>query len=391
VTRTKTLAAIAGFALAALGGTWLTSCGPAPFPDESLINSVRLLATRADHSYATPGETVTLTVLATDQRPSKPEPMVIYWLPDPLTGKVFCENPANDAYYGCFIPPDGGASDAGSGDAGASHAGSRDAGSEGGGGSPCALPVPGVDLTPCLPPPGPTLSFSLPEDIVTSHPPPKGTAPPYGLAIVFNMACAGHPELLPLDPNNLSVNSLPVGCFDKNHNALDANSYVVGYATVYAYEASADITNENPVIAHVLFQGKDLEGGVLGDSSTAQDAGSPEEGGAVMPPCTVSDSSKCPKYSFDVDVPPSSQERDKLDLGSNGEPLGEQIWVDYYSTTGSLSDDARLLYDPTIGKVTTGTAITFQAPAKATPGILWAVVHDNRGGVAWEIVPFAIR
>lgn len=391
MTRTKTLTAIAGFAFAALGGTWLASCGPAAFPDESLIHSVRILATRADHPYATPGETVTLTVLATDQRPSKPEPMVVYWIPDPFTGKLFCENPLNDAYYGCFIPPDAGVSDAGSGDDSASHAGSGDAGSDGGGHSPCALPVPGVDLTPCLPPPGPTLSFSLPEDIVTSHPPPKGAAPAYGLAIVFNMACAGHPELLPVDPNNLSVNSLPVGCFDKNHNALDADSYVVGYATVYAYEPSAGITNENPVIANVLFQGKDLDGGVLGDSSTTQDAGAPEEGGAVMPPCTDSDSNKCPTYSFDVDVPPSSQERDKLDLGSNGQPLGEQIWVDYYSTTGSLSDDARLLYDPTIGKVTTGTAITFQAPAKATPGILWAVVHDNRGGVAWDIVPFAIH
>lgn len=384
--RTKRLTAIAGFALAAAAGAWGTSCGPSPFPDESLINSVRILATRADHPYAKPGDTVTLTVLATDQRPSKPEPMVIYWIPDPLTGKLFCENPLNDAYYGCFIPSDGGVSEAGSGDGGAG-----DAGSDGGGRSPCALLVPGVDLTPCLPPPGPTLSFALPEDIVSSHPPPKGTAAPaYGLAVAFNMACAGHPELLPVDPNNLSVNSLPIGCFDKNHNALDANSYVVGYATVYAYEASSGITNENPVIAHVLFQGKDLDGGVLGDSSTAEDAGAPEEGGAVMPPCTASDSSKCPNYSFDVDVPPSSQERDKLDL-SNGQPLGEQIWVDYYSTTGSLSDDARLLYDPTIGKVTTGTSITFQAPANATPGILWAVVHDNRGGVAWDVVPFAIR
>jgi hypothetical protein len=246
--------------------------------------------------------------------------------------------------------------------------------------------VPGVDLTPCLPPPGPSLSFSLPTDIIVAHPVVPGTTA-YGVAIAFNMACAGHPELLPVDPNNLSLNSLPIGCFDKNHNALDANSYVVGYATVYAYDT---ITNANPVIANFIFQGKDLDGGFLADSSTEQDAGTPGKDGVVIQHCPVS-SSHCPTVSFDVDVPASSQERDLLDL-SNGKPLGEQIWVDYYATTGSLSDDARLLYDPTIGKVVTGgTAVTFQAPTTPTPGTLWAVVHDNRGGVAWDVVPFVIK
>lgn len=376
----KASTALLGLALALGGGAWLASCGPSPFPDESLINSVRILATRADHPYAKPGDTVTLTVLATDQRPSKPEPMVVYWLPDPLTGKLFCENPANDAYYACFTPTDAGAGDSGPRDAG-------DTSSEEGGSSPCAVLLPGVDLTPCLPAPGPTLSITLPNDIITSHPPANGTAP-YGIAIVFNMACAGHPELLPVDPSNLSVNSLPIGCFDMNHNALGADSYVVGYATIYAYET---LTNQNPVIADVLVQGEDLDGGFLGDSDPAEDAGIPEEGGVVMQHCPASMSSHCPSVSFDVDVPPSSQERDPLDLGSNGQPLGEQIWVDYYSTTGSLSDDARLLYDPTIGKVTTGTAIMFQPPVNPTPGILWAVVHDNRGGVAWDVVPFVVK
>jgi hypothetical protein len=385
----KASTVLVGLGLLFAGGAWLVSCGPSPFPDESLINSVRIFATRSDHPYAKPGEAVTLTVLAADERSPSPsqEPMVLYWLPDPLTGKLFCENPLNDAYYGCFIPSDAGASDSGRSDAASPDAGANDAGSRGP--SPCALPVPGVDLTPCLPPPGPSLSFTMPEDIITSHPRASGTAPPYGLAIVFNMACAGHPELLPVDPNNLSLNSLPIGCFDKNHHALDANSYVVGYASVYAYEA---LTNQNPVIQHVLFQGADLDGGVLGDSSTQEDAGAPEEGGVVIPHCPSSKSSDCPTVSFDVEVPASSWERDPLDLGSNGQPLGEQIWVDYYATTGSLSDDARLLYDPTIGKVITGgTAITFQAPTSPTTGTLWAVVHDNRGGVAWDVVPFVVR
>lgn len=373
-----TLASAATVAAVLAGGAWITSCGPRGFPDEAVVNSVRILATRADHPYAKPGETVTLTVLATDQRASKPEPMVIYWLPDLLTGQFFCENPPNDAYYGCFTPSDAGARSGAS----SSDAGQHDAGSGGGRVPPCATFQPGIDLSPCLPV-GPTLAVSLPKDIITSHPPVMGTTVPYGVAIVFNMACAGHPEVLPVDQANLSVNQLPIGCFDQNHNLLSADSYVIGYATLYSYET---LTNQNPVIANVLFQGKDLDGGFLGDSSPEQDAGAPGEGGVVIAHCTASKVAECPSVTFDVSVPPSSQERDLLD-----KPLGEQLWVDYYITAGTLSDDARLLYDPTLGKVTTGTSTNYQAPMSPTPGTFWAVVHDNRGGVAWDAVPFLVK
>lgn len=375
------LASLVGLAVAVAGGASMVSCGPRGFPDESLVNSVRILATRADLPYAKPGDTVTLTVLATDQRPSKPAPMLIYWLPDLLTGKPFCENPANDAYYNCFIPPDGGT--VGSG---LQHATTGDAGSGGGGTPSCASLQPGVDLSPCLPPPGPTFAISLPGDIITSHPRVPGTLYPYGIAVVFNMACAGHPEVLPIAPGNLSVNQLPIGCFDQNHNLLGADSYVVGYATVYAYEK---LTNQNPVITNVLFQGKDLDGGFLGDSSTAEDAGAPKEGGVLMQHCTASKTSECPSFTFDVTVPSSSWEEDPNDVVDTQE-LHEQIWVDYYQTTGTLSDDARLLYDPTLGPVTP-TSTKYQPPMSATPGTFWAVVHDNRGGVSWDVVPFVIR
>lgn len=373
---------LVGIALALVGGGWLASCGPRGFPDEALVDSVRILATRADLPYAKPGDTVTLTVLATDQRPAKPEPMLVYWLPDLLTGQPFCENPANDAYYSCFTPPDAGAIALAASDAGAAD------GTAGTGSLPCANLQPGIDLSPCLPPPGPTFAISLPKDIITSHPVVMGALVPYGVAIVFNMACAGHPEILPANPSNLSVNALPVGCFDKDHSLLGADSYVVGYATVYAYDS---LTNQNPVLTDVLFQGKGLEAGVLGDSSAEQDAGSPDASGVVIPHCTASKSSECPSFSFDVAVPPSSQERDPLDLGSNGQPLGEQIWVDYYITAGSLSQDARLLYDPTVGKVTTATSTLYQAPTTPTAATFWVVVHDNRGGVGWDVVPFVVQ
>jgi len=200
------------------------------------------------------------------------------------------------------------------------------------------------------------------------------------------MACAGHPELLPVDSSNLSFNQLPVGCFDKNGNQLDSDSFVVGYATVYAYET---LTNANPVIAHVLYQKSDLDGGYLGESSTAR-AVVPSEGGIVVPTCTDTDRDACTMYSFDIDVPDASWQLDPQNVGSNGQPLHEQIWVDYYWTAGSFSDDSRLIYDPTLGYVG-DTAVSLTPPATPTTATFWAVVHDNRGGVSWDVVPYRVQ
>jgi hypothetical protein len=356
----------AGLVLAA-SALWLASCGPAGFQDEALVNGVRILATRADLPYAKPGDTVTLSVLAADGRASKPEPMVVYWFPIKFTAPTsasrpnadfVCEDPANDAYFACFASlVDGGApADGGAGGA--------------------KLPItPGV------------LSVPISSDIITNHAPTTGTEP-YGIAIVFNMACAGHPELLPPNSSNLSFNQLPVGCFDKNENPVDSDSYVVGYATIYAYEK---LTNQNPVISQMVYQGKDMDGGFVGDSSVA-DVGSFGDAGIVVPTCTATKG--CPTYSFDLVVPPSSSEVDPQDLSSTGKSLHEQIWVDYYWTAGSFSDDSRLVYDPTLDPTlgpVGGTAVSLTAPATPTAATFWAVVHDNRGGVAWDIVPFTVR
>jgi hypothetical protein len=387
---TRSQKGLLGVLLFAPVAAWLASCGPSGFQDEALVNGVRILATRSDLPYAKPGDTVTLTVLAADGRSSKPEPMVIYWfpvtIPMPLTlplpkSAFVCQDPADDAYYACFANLLAAISDGGAGGAGdGAGAGAKD-----GGDSPVGAIGPGVDLSPFLPE-GPTLSVPLSSDIIAKHPPVKGTDA-YGVAIVFNMACAGHPELLPVDSSNLSFNQLPVGCFDKNGNQLDTNSYVVGYATVYAYET---LTNQNPVISNFVYNGEDMDGGFIGDSSTTQDAGSFGEAGIVVPVCTDSNSNDCPTVGFNVIVPQSSWEIDPQDIGANGQPLHEQIWVDYYWTAGSFSDDSRLMYDPTEGFVG-GTTVSLTAPANPTPATFWAVVHDNRGGVAWDIVPYTVR
>ena len=144
------------------------ACGFSEFDPSSKIGSVRVLASRADKPYAAPGEAVTVELLAYDGRKTRPEPMKIYWLP------FLCKNPIQDLYYACFTQLAGGGMMMAPNPA-------------------VAFLKPGVDLTPFLPS-GAKYSVTMPMDIVTSHPVVPGVDTPYGLGIVFNIACAGHVE-----------------------------------------------------------------------------------------------------------------------------------------------------------------------------------------------------
>ena len=143
-----------------LAGAWTSSsCAPSGFADETLVATVRILASSAEPAYAQPGSTVSLQVLAFDGRPAQPEPMSIFWIP------FVCEDPTDDAYYACFQQlegADGGAPDGGEADSGAPGIGAL---------------RPGVDLTPFLPS-GPSYKFKMPSDVVTRHTPVPGQPGP---------------------------------------------------------------------------------------------------------------------------------------------------------------------------------------------------------------------
>jgi hypothetical protein len=322
------------------------------FDPASKLASVRILATRADEPYAKPGDKVNLQVLAYDGRSDKSRPMTIYWIP------IVCEDPKNDAYYACFAPP--AAEDAGA-DAGA-LAGGGDAGASANLG---ALLRSGVDLTPFLPT-GDSFSFTMPADAIDKHPPTPGAPDPYGLAIVFNVACAGHLEAVPLAPGG-GPQQVPLGCFDENENQLAPSEYVIGFTRVYAY---ASRTNANPVIHQALFQGNPVD-----------------PTGVHVDRCTTD---PCPELTFDVDVPESSWEENPGDVDPAGRLRHEEIWVDYYSSIGTLEENARLLYDAVAGK-SSNSQVKFQGPGATGDGKLWAVVHDNRGGVAWVEIDVHVR
>jgi hypothetical protein len=358
----------------AIGGLWSSSCAPGGFADPAVVSSVRVIASSADTPYARPGDEVNLQLLAYDGRKAKATPMSIFWLP------FVCENPVDDAYFGCFAQLAG-------------RRGTTDGGTDaaaGGGLAPGVL-RPGVDLTPLLPS-GPAFHFTMPADAVASHAassqiPTAGLSAPYGLTIVFNLACAGHVELVPIDPGNVNPQAIPIGCFDANHNRLGPDDYVFGFTRVFAY-SDPTVTNANPVVKDV-----DIKDKIQDQTMTVESApGGYTTAGFRTGHCTADRREKCPHIKIGPEVPLSSWEINPEDTDQNGNVRHEQIWADYFTTFGGFTSDARLLYDTTIGSPgdASKTDTEFLPPYETGSGFIWIVVHDNRGGAAWVTIPVQI-
>jgi hypothetical protein len=326
-------------------GAGVASCGNDDFDPAPLVNTVRILASRASQPYVQPGQKVEVELLAYDGRRDRSRPMKIFWLPVP------CINPLQDAYYACFTQ------------LGTGGAPGADAGA---GPNPIGLLKPGVDLTPFLPT-GPKFELTMPADAVTKHPKVPGIKDPYGLAILFNIACAGHLELIERDTKN--PQAVPIGCFDDTtKQRLGPEDYVIGLTRVYAYDTRR---NENPVISGVLFDGRpvDLKEGITLDK------------------CEQEKKADCPEKNIEVQVPETSQETFISDAEEDqGTLRKEQVYVAFFSTNARFKDGARLLYEPTRGKVI-GTEDKLLGAKTAGEGLVWAVVHDNRGGATWVEIP----
>jgi hypothetical protein len=365
--RNRPLVAVIVVALGVLAA--LFACGGEGFDPASKVDSVRLFVVKADKPYAKPGETVTLEGLTADARKDKPRAAKLYWIP------ILCLNPQDDLYYLCFAPPGDGGRQAGStrlvsvgplADAGggAGVGAGADAGPLAGNNPFASIPT-GVDLAPFLPQ-GPTFTFRMPDDAIKLRP---GAAAPYGLGIVFNILCAGRVEFATRDPAG-GVQQVPVLCTDENGAQLPPSVYVIGISRVYAY---ADRVNTNPVIDTLSFEGKDV-------AVTA---------GITVDVCTTEKEKDCKENKFGIHVSDSSWELNPSDVTPNGE-IHEQIWVDWYSDLGKFDDEARLLFDTQVGRVS-DSDVTFRAPKTPVDGTIWAVVHDNRGGAAWIVVPLHVR
>ena len=333
------------------GALAVLACGGGDFDPISKVDSVRMFGVRADKPYARPGDTVTFTTMTTDARRDRPRPLTVYWIP------FVCINPTDDLYYLCFVP---GADSGATLVAPNSVDGGVDAGAGGlASGGLAAIPR-GVNLAPLLPK-GETFSFQMPTNMVI----PRAGTIPYGLAIVFNIACAGQVRLA--DRSGDNPQQVPIQCTDENGTQLGPSDYVIGINRAYAY---TDLTNQNPVVDDVR-----LDGGVID-----------YDAGITIEHCTTRKVDDCPPIAFDVDVPQSSWEENPTE----NQTLREQIWVDYYSDLGKFKDDARLLYDTRSGKVNE-SRVEYRAPKTVADGTVWMVVHDNRAGASFLTFPLHVR
>jgi len=311
-------------------------------------------------------------MLVADGRTDKTTNVTVSWIP------AVCTNPKSDLYYACFAPnggTDGGASDAslGAADGSAADGGGGEVPSGNSGAGALAAIIakipPHTNLTPLLPQ-GNTYSFKVPGNIVSSHVPTAGAARPYGLAILFNYACAGHLEIVPFDGSGNPL-QIPIGCFDEFGQAVKADDGVFGLLREYVY---LDITNHNPVIDSFTQDGNPID----------------VKAGITLDHCVAAHRRDCQKVKLTPVVPETSWELNPDSDDGKGTTQHEEIWVDYYSTIGDLGDDARLLYDVGEGKIQK-TEVEFQPPSDPGEGTLWAVVHDNRGGVEWVVVPLHVK
>jgi hypothetical protein len=325
-------------------GVLLLGCGPKFDPPDQL-STLRILGVQKDLPYAQPGDTVNLQMLWEDASPSAGRPIQLTW-----SGPCF--DPDGDLYYGCFTKDQ--------------------------------LPslISGLNHDP-------TTQFTMPQDIISRRPPSAENNAPYGIAFVFFAACAGN--LVPITTTEQTA--LPFACQDAAGNTLGSDDFVAGYTSIYSFEK---FTNNNPVISSFEFNGQPLAAGsfCIGDDCTSVAEGPPPDPSTIdctttppdprcIPTCADDGKSPCPAYPIQPTlIQAQNQEQDDVSVMQLGHPAGEQMWIDYYTDGGGFKSPVRLLNDATSGwNPDYGT--DFYASKDAKISRVWALVHDNRGGVAW--------
>jgi hypothetical protein len=368
------------------------ACGGASFEPASKIEGLRVLALQKEPAYAKPGETVDFKLLYWDAKSTDASPRNIEF------DFFSCENPPGDLYYACQHPnflgsftrsgnrAAGGMPGENDGsfalDASFADASTGDEGSDGPPAEsdaapsfPDAMSSPDAMSFPDSMSPGeggtapasgvdPLVSSSVTVGSDIIRPKAPGVTP-YGLDFILFAACAGH--LVPALPT--TPNGPPFECQDDHGKPLGPDDFVPGYSSIYVYDG---LRNANPILTGFSFRD-----GSFQDSAAAPDSDVPH-----VARCTESDRGKCPTFDVKIGVDRASAEVDPLAKDANGGPLEEQLWVAYLATGGDFTTSLRLVNDASQGwNDDNGTK--YRAPA--TPGTIriFAVVHDNRGGVAW--------
>lgn len=226
---------------------------------------------------------------------------------------------------------------------------------------------------------GDRFTAEIPADIVASRKVAPGVVHPYGVQMVFFAHCGG----VLRRKNSLDATSFPLGCFDAETDAeLGRDDFEYGFYPLFVY---AELQNHNPVIQSAQFAGAEL-GSACSIDAPCDPGLHCGTAGACIPivqRCTQADKDDCESHTFAIEVPKSSVERALVAHVAASDAISESVWVSYYANGGSFEQDARIINDPHSGWGA-DTAGKWRAKVDSSREVrLWAVVRDNRNGVAW--------
>jgi hypothetical protein len=202
--------------------------------------------------------------------------------------------------------------------------------------------------------------------------------------------CAGS-ELTVVEPT--AEAGFPLRCLDDDGVPLASEDFVAGYSQVYVFD---EHTNDNPIVTGFSFENVEHDSEdpftCVGDEcvleatmpTNAGDVDCDEQGERCVRACPEDgDAAECDEYSLRPLIDRASVEPDSITAAAYGRDYEEQMWVNYYVTRGSVRSPVRLVNDATSG-FNEDYGTKFYAPKEAGPVRLFAVVHDNRGGMSWS-------
>jgi hypothetical protein len=369
---------------ATLGAVAL-GCAP-EFDKVSEIETLRILAVQKDKPYAKPGDgdplttddAVKLRMLWRDSPEKAGRPVQLQW----FTG---CFNPPGDLFFSCFTP------------------------------ELKFLPLPAVTCPdPSGQPCNNEISLEIPPDVANRPPSSDPTQLPYGLAYVFYAICAGELKVVP--PQN--ERDFPYGCFDPNGTRLGSDDFVAGYSAVYVYDdpivngQPLEVTNNNPPITGFSFNDAEVDPTFRCVNEECLDLKSSCDGNGMcrnleqewrdaqcgqipcVAPCEDDGDETCPPKKIKPVLGPNFAEEDVVSNATRGRSITEQMWINYYAEAGGVKSEVRLLNDAFEG-VNDDFGTEYYAPKDKPENngvtVIWAVVHDNRGGMSWVGIPIRIE
>jgi hypothetical protein len=339
-------------------GVWAVSLGSAcdevEWQGPEYIDSLRVLGVRAEPPTLTPGASTRLWLICADgSRGAGKDPTCdaeVAWF-------ARCDNPEHNDPDRCYDRYTSWA------DVLAPHVADTSVG---------AYPE-GFGL-------GPSFDFAPPDGILSQKTSLDASTVRYGTSYVYFAVCSG--ELVTVHG---AQGRLPVECRERETGrVLDHRSFVVGVTTLYTYDR---ITSQNPLLLAPRFDevrlpeectsGSDCPDGF---ECSAQSACVP-----VVRPCQEEDSDRCEEHCLDFGLGLDSFSLFSID----GTPLDapqKSLWLSYFTNAGTLPDDAGsfAVHPPTgAAQVERTECIRWQAPPRTTEDAhLWAVVRDDRGGLA---------